>query len=160
MEETQGERHSGRPDVFAPHPTQPGTMVKVGPTGVDMRGFEGEYYKKDEPAGSKPYGLKRLKGRAATEAAYNHTHILQNQEHRWEGTKEQFVEQFSTEPVEEVELEEEVDKTSAVRTYRKDEVLPTKKPRTEEDEQRLEEETKALAEPESESESEGEPPAV
>lgn len=107
IETEEIEQPSARPDVFAPDPSDPTKVVKVGPTEVDMTGFEGEYYKKDEPAGSPPYGLKKLKGRKAAEAPYNHTHILQNQEHHWEGTREQFEAQFSENPPEQEETEQE-----------------------------------------------------
>jgi len=106
-EDEEQERPSARPSVFAPDPNDPMKAVQVGPAEVDMTGFEGEYYKKDEPSGSPSYGMKVLKGKAASEAAYGYTHTLKNQEHTWSGTKEQFEAQFSESPPEEEEAEGE-----------------------------------------------------
>jgi len=98
---------STRPSTFAPNPADPAHPIQVGPAEVDMTGFEGEYYKKDEPAGSEAYGMKVLKGKAASEAAYGHTHHLKNQEHTWTGTKEQFEKEFSESPPEQASEEAE-----------------------------------------------------
>lgn len=108
-------KESSRPATFMADPHDVRRALQVGPQEVDMTGFKGEYYKKDEPPGSEPYGLKRLRA-----APYDHTFILQNQEHHWEGTRDQFEKQFSQSAPEELEIEEEVDTVSKVRSYRLD----------------------------------------
>jgi hypothetical protein len=76
---------SGRAHMYVPDPADVTKAVQVGPQPVDMADFEGTYYKKDEPYGSEGYSLQ-----IDESDPYGHTHILKNQEHHWQGTKEQF----------------------------------------------------------------------
>lgn len=86
-----------RPATFVPDPSDPTKMRQSGPQAVDFTGFDGEWYKQDEPPDSEPYMRKFV-----PDDQYGHTVHMKNQDHTWSGTPEQAKAQFSKTPPEEV----------------------------------------------------------